>query len=188
MNTVLLISCFSILEVTSLSLFKRSCTVTIDSDFVTDRFLGDWYMVKRKPTGANKISVQKYAWHVTRGQGNVLNVRQTGRFTIDGVHKPCFNKSATLTPGANNGEFIWQSKTKVSRADIEIIKLEADLAFVDMCVPSKTSGKCGAFVLARDDSPSEQEVAAIDAGINAELCEDSSKFNSLINNDVEICP
>lgn len=45
------------------------------------QFLGDWYMLKRKPTGAKKISVDKYAWHVTKGTGNTLNIRQTGRWT-----------------------------------------------------------------------------------------------------------
>lgn len=43
------------------------------------QFLGDWFMLKRKPTGAKKISVDKYAWHVTKGTGNTLNIRQTGR-------------------------------------------------------------------------------------------------------------
>ncbi|XP_062578521.1 uncharacterized protein LOC134240452 [Saccostrea cucullata] len=188
MYAVLLISCFSIVEVYSASIQKRSCSVKIDSDFVTEKFLGDWYMVKRKPTGANKIKVEKYAWHVTKGRDNVLDVRQTGRFTIDGVYRPCFNKSATLTPGDNNGEFVWESKTKVSNADIEIIKMEENLAFVNMCVPNKKDGKCGSFVLARDDSPSEQEIQAIDTGINTELCEDSSKFDNLIKQDIEICP
>lgn len=54
-----------------------------------------------------------------------------------------------------------------------------------MCVPSKSRGKCGSFVLSRDDSPSEQEVRTMDAGINSELCEDSSKFENLIKPDVE---
>lgn len=36
-------------------------------------------MLKRKPTGARKISVDKYAWHVIKGTGNILNIRQTGR-------------------------------------------------------------------------------------------------------------
>lgn len=54
-----------------------------------------------------------------------------------------------------------------------------------MCVPSKARGKCGSFVLSRDDSPSEQEVRTMDAGINSELCEDSSKFENLIKPDVE---
>ena len=73
----------------------------------------------------------------------------------------------------------------VSKADIEIIKVEEGLAFVNMCVPNKKQGKCGSFVLAKDDNPSEQEVNAIDRGINAELCEDSTKFENLIKPDVE---
>ncbi|XP_011422201.2 uncharacterized protein [Magallana gigas] len=178
----------SIVGVNSLSIHKRSCSVTIDSDFAVNKFLGDWYMLKRKPTGAKKISVDKYAWHVTKGTGNTLNIRQTGRLTIEGVYRPCFNKTATLTPGANNGEFLWRSNTAVSRADIEVIKIDEGLAYIDMCVPSKSRGKCGSFVLSRDDSPSEQEVRTMDAGINSELCEDSSKFENLIKPDVEICP
>ncbi|XP_022310699.1 uncharacterized protein LOC111116026 [Crassostrea virginica] len=188
MYAAIFISCFSLMGVNALSIQKRSCSVSIDSDFAVNKFLGDWYMAKRKPTGARKISVDKYAWHVTKGEGNILNVRQTGRLTIEGVYRPCFNKSATLTPGEISGEFTWKSDTAVSKADIEIIKVEEGLAFVNMCVPNKKQGKCGSFVLAKDDNPSEQEVNAIDAGINTELCEDSTKFENLIKPDVEICP
>lgn len=73
----------------------------------------------------------------------------------------------------------------VSKADIEVIKIDEGLAYINMCVPSKARGKCGSFVLSRDDSPSEQEVRTMDAGINSELCEDSSKFENLIKPDVE---
>lgn len=59
--------------------FKTNDVLTNMNIILLFQFLGDWYMLKRKPTGAKKISVDKYAWHVTKGTGNTLNIRQTGR-------------------------------------------------------------------------------------------------------------
>lgn len=49
------------------------------------------------------------------------------RLTIEGVYRPCFNKTATLTPGANSGGFLWRSNTG---KPLQLFKSEVKSAYL----------------------------------------------------------